>query len=85
LKGKKEPQNMMRSLILLPTLLLTTLFLTLFASSVHANNAFRILMQPHTRDCFYENLKADEQLDISFQVLDGGNLDIDFWVSSWSG
>ena len=54
-------------------------FLSLF-SLVSASNYFSIKVEPHGIACFFEDLKANERFDFSFEVAAGGNLDIDFWV-----
>ncbi|KAG1053075.1 hypothetical protein G6F46_004853 [Rhizopus delemar] len=36
-------------------------------------------------DCYYENIEVGEKLTISYQVGDGGNNDIDFWVNDPNG
>ncbi|KAJ3385562.1 p24 complex component [Lobulomyces angularis] len=38
--------------------------------------------EAHQQECFYEILKKNDRLDLSFQVAEGGHLDIDFWISS---
>ncbi|KAI9337021.1 supernatant protein factor C-terminal domain-containing protein [Zopfochytrium polystomum] len=52
------------------------------APLVHGSGSFQITLDPHSRDCFYENLVIGDKLDVSFEVFEGGNLDIDFWLSS---
>ncbi|KAI8363794.1 emp24/gp25L/p24 family/GOLD-domain-containing protein [Choanephora cucurbitarum] len=42
--------------------------------------AMYIDIQPGTVECFYENLEMGEKLTVSYEVGEGGNLDIDFWV-----
>ncbi|TPX35994.1 hypothetical protein SmJEL517_g01856 [Synchytrium microbalum] len=37
-------------------------------------------MPPHDKQCFFESLKRGDRLDLSYQVAEGGNLDIDFWI-----
>ena len=51
------------------------------ASTVSAFSAFTINIGASEKQCFYEILGKGDRLDLSFQVSDGGNLDIDFWVS----
>jgi hypothetical protein len=48
-------------------------------------SAHNILLKAHSRECFHEQLHADDKMTVTFQVGDrefGGasNLDIDFWV-----
>lgn len=57
----------------------TSLFLL---PSALAYSAFMINVKPHEQNCFYETLATGDRLDLSFQVADGGHLDIDFWVKS---
>lgn len=46
--------------------------------------AFSIAVPPQEQRCFFEILDKEDNLHVSFQVGDGGNLDIDFWVCSLS-
>ncbi|KAI8852025.1 supernatant protein factor C-terminal domain-containing protein, partial [Chytridium lagenaria] len=32
--------------------------------------------------CFFEELTAGDRMDLSYQVYDGGDLEIDFWLSA---
>jgi len=34
-------------------------------------------IEPGTKDCFYQYVKAGETLDIEYQVIDGGHGDLD--------
>ncbi|GAN03151.1 copii-coated vesicle protein [Mucor ambiguus] len=43
--------------------------------------AMSIDIQPHENECFYEELEKGDKLSVTFQVGQGGNLDIDFWIS----
>jgi len=50
-------------------------------------NAHNIQLKAHARECFHEQLHADDKMTVTFQVGDrefggAGNLDIDFWVCS---
>ncbi|KAF8945018.1 p24 complex component [Haplosporangium gracile] len=47
--------------------------------------AFSIAVPPQEQRCFFEMLDKEDNLHISFQVGDGGNLDIDFWITNPSG
>ncbi|KAG9072022.1 p24 complex component [Linnemannia hyalina] len=47
--------------------------------------AFSIDVPPQEQRCFVEMLDKDDNLHVSFQVGDGGNLDIDFWITNPSG
>ena len=47
--------------------------------------AHNIQLKAHSRECFHEQLHADDKMTVTFQVGDrefggSGNLDIDFWV-----
>lgn len=54
-----------------------------FAALASAHN---IQLKAHSRECFHEQLHADDKMTVTFQVGDrefggSGNLDIDFWVT----
>ncbi|KAF9134074.1 p24 complex component [Mortierella sp. 14UC] len=53
--------------------------------TVQSVAAFTIHVPPQEQRCFYEMLEKEDNLHISFQVGDGGHLDIDFWISDPSG
>lgn len=42
--------------------------------------SFTVLLPPGTWECFYQNLEPEQTLDVEFQVIRGGNLDIDYVV-----
>ncbi|CAO3625020.1 unnamed protein product [Mucor hiemalis] len=42
-------------------------------------------IKPGEINCYYEELDVGERVTISYEVGDGGNLDIDFWISDPSG
>ncbi|KAI7902325.1 emp24/gp25L/p24 family/GOLD-domain-containing protein [Cokeromyces recurvatus] len=42
--------------------------------------AMTIELEPTQIDCYYEDLDVGEKITVSYQVGEGGNLDIDFWV-----
>ncbi|KAI9713885.1 MAG: p24 complex component [Bogoriella megaspora] len=69
----------------MPSILSTTLaVLATFSSLASCHN---IQMKAHGRECFHEQLHADDKMTVTFQVGDrefghsSGNLDIDFWAS----
>jgi len=33
------------------------------------------------KECFFEDLHAEDKMTVTYQVGGGGHLDIDFWVS----
>ncbi|KAI9486788.1 MAG: COPII-coated vesicle protein [Benjaminiella poitrasii] len=39
-----------------------------------------IELKPGQVECFYEDLEVGEKITVSYQVGEGGNLDIDFWM-----
>jgi p24 family protein beta-1 len=64
----------------MPALASLLLLLVLVPTWSWAFSAFTIEVLPHDKHCFHENLKKADRLDLTFQVTDGGNLDVDFWV-----
>lgn len=61
---------------------LALLIFCLFSVSVSAHN---VLLPPHGKQCFFENLKANDELAVSFQVGDRNpgstdQLSCDFWI-----
>lgn len=63
-------------------------FLIVFlAKSVHAfnDNDLTVHVPPGSVECFYQTVKNEKTLEIEYQVIAGGDLDIDFRVSSPSG
>ncbi|TPX47929.1 hypothetical protein SeMB42_g03029 [Synchytrium endobioticum] len=65
-----------------PTLLLLSLFIAAFPSYVSSFNAFTITIAAHDKQCFVEKLKHGDPVDMSYQVNEGGDLDVDFWIIS---
>ncbi|KAJ3171911.1 p24 complex component [Geranomyces variabilis] len=47
-----------------------------------ALNTFNIILGPSRENCFNEHLQAQERLDLSYEVADGGSLDVDFVIYS---
>jgi len=48
-------------------------------------SAHNIQLRAHSRECFHEQLHADDKMTVTFQVGDrefggSGNLEVDFWV-----
>jgi hypothetical protein len=58
------------------------LFLTYLLPCAHAFSYFLTQVPAHTSTCFHETLKIGERLDLTFQVAEGGHLDIDFRITS---
>ncbi|KAJ3158279.1 p24 complex component [Geranomyces michiganensis] len=54
----------------------------LFSTPTAALNTFSIILEPRQENCFNEHLQAHERLDLSYEVADGGSLDIDFVIYS---
>jgi len=52
-----------------------------FLSALCLVAAHTITLPAHIRECFFEDLQTDDKMTITFQVGDGGHLDIDFWIS----
>ncbi|KAI9323315.1 emp24/gp25L/p24 family/GOLD-domain-containing protein [Dichotomocladium elegans] len=60
------------------SLIVGTLALAFLASLA---NAISVDIPAHGRQCFYEELAVGDKMTLSYQVGEGGNLDIDFWIS----
>lgn len=61
--------------------------LGVLASLLGISIAHNIQLGAHSRECFHEQLHADDKMTVSFQVGDrefggSGNLEVDFWVSA---
>lgn len=54
-----------------PWLILSLLFLT---------SAHMIEVGASRKECFFEDLHEHDQMTVTYQVGEGGHLDIDFWV-----
>ncbi|KAF9584602.1 p24 complex component [Lunasporangiospora selenospora] len=61
-------------------ILLATLLVTLQLTA-----AFNLVVPAQERRCFFEDLEKEDNIHVSFQVGEGGHLDIDFWVSDPNG
>ena len=69
---------------------LLILAIALISQLVGFASANNIALKAHSRECFHESLHTDDKMVVTFQVGDrefggAGNLDIDFWVSAYSG
>jgi p24 family protein beta-1 len=56
---------------------------------VGAAAGHNIKLGAHSRECFHEVLHKDDTMTVTFQVGDreggaAGNLNVDFWVSTYS-
>lgn len=60
-----------------------------FGYLVSLASAHNIQLKAHSRECFHEQLHADDKMTVTFQVGDrefggSGNLEIDFWVRRYT-
>ncbi|EDO35763.1 predicted protein [Nematostella vectensis] len=53
------------------------------SSALKSGFTFRV--DPGKRDCFYETIKRNVTLDVEYQVIEGGDLDIGFTLQAPSG
>ncbi|KAB2578751.1 Transmembrane emp24 domain containing protein 2 precursor [Lasiodiplodia theobromae] len=58
-----------------------------FGYLVSLASAHNIQLKAHSRECFHEQLHADDKMTVTFQVGDrefggSGNLEIDFWIQN---
>lgn len=61
------------------------IFYALLCGMIALSSAHNIQLKAHVRECFHEQLHADDKMTVTFQVGDrefggSGNLDVDFWV-----
>ncbi|CAI2162322.1 12525_t:CDS:2 [Funneliformis geosporum] len=56
-------------------------FVLTFLSVICLVTAHTITLPAHVKECFFEDLHREDKMTITFQVGDGGNLDVDFWIS----
>ncbi|KAF9118437.1 p24 complex component, partial [Mortierella sp. GBA39] len=56
------------------TLLAVTLLVTLQSVA-----AFNVIVPAGERRCFFETLEKNDNIHLTFQVGEGGHLDVDFW------
>ena len=59
--------------------LLPCLFILTVLSS--AISAHLIEVTAGKKECFFEDLHINDKMTVTYQVAEGGYLDIDFWVS----
>lgn len=60
--------------LLLPTLLV-------LLQTCRTIQAHTIEIAPGARECFFEDLSAEDKMTVTFQVAAGGELDLDFWLT----
>ncbi|KAH6563255.1 hypothetical protein BASA50_001849 [Batrachochytrium salamandrivorans] len=63
------------------------LSLSLSYSSVAASNSFSLQLARYANECFFEILKTNDRLDVSFEVMTSSNsdFDIDYTISNPDG
>lgn len=59
----------------------SSLIYALAAIALHAVDAFNVNVPAGDQRCFFEVLEKGDNLRVSFQVAEGGHLDVDFSVS----
>ncbi|KAG6378512.1 COPII-coated vesicle protein [Boletus reticuloceps] len=47
--------------------------------------AHKIRIPASTKECFFEDLHENDQMTVTYQVGEGGHLDIDFWLTDPEG
>lgn len=57
------------------------LVIFIFLSAICLAAAHTITIPANVKECFFEDLQINDKMTITFQVGDGGHLDIDFWVN----
>ncbi|GAB5586567.1 p24 complex component [Umbelopsis nana] len=57
------------------------ILLTLLVCLCQQVASLAVNVRANTQECFFEDLDVGDKMTITFQVGDGGNLDIDFWIS----
>ncbi|XP_063677688.1 transmembrane emp24 domain-containing protein 2-like [Bolinopsis microptera] len=60
-------------------------FLLLLALCVGANNGYMLYLDAKAEECFYEELKPNQKAGLSFEVAEGGFLDVDVSLTDPSG
>ncbi|KAJ8680871.1 hypothetical protein QAD02_016658 [Eretmocerus hayati] len=62
----------------MPTLPFIFLFLSTYLRSSHA--AYSITVDAHAQECFHENVKFGTKMGLTFEIAEGGFLDIDVTI-----
>lgn len=57
------------------------IYISLVAIALHSVEGFSFIVPAGEQRCFYELLEKGDNLRVSFQVAEGGHLDVDFSVS----
>lgn len=58
------------------------LFLVLAVPLKCLQSEFSVIIEPKNRECFYQVLDQNMNVFFDYQVIQGGDLDISFWLSS---
>ncbi|XP_050353238.1 transmembrane emp24 domain-containing protein 2 [Nymphalis io] len=61
--------------------LMSTILTTLFSHT----NCYTITVDAHAEECFFENVEADTKMGLSFEIAEGGFLDIDVKITGPDG
>ncbi|CAG5044251.1 unnamed protein product [Parnassius apollo] len=48
-------------------------------------NGYTITVDAHAEECFYENVEADTKMSLTFEIAEGGFLDIDITITGPDG
>lgn len=57
------------------------IYIALIAIALHSVEGFSFIVPAGEQRCFFEILEKGDNLRVSFQVAEGGHLDVDFSVS----
>ncbi|KAG9317259.1 COPII-coated vesicle protein [Chiua virens] len=60
-------------------------FISFLALSPLLIFAHKINVAPSTKECFFEDLHEHDQMTVTYQVGEGGHLDVDFWLADPEG
>ncbi|CAK1541616.1 unnamed protein product [Leptosia nina] len=53
------------------------IFLAIISSLISASTGYTITVDAHAEECFFENVEADTKMGLTFEIAEGGFLDID--------
>lgn len=59
---------------------LTLISLSILASLIQVSHCHLLTIDPHQEECFHERLQKGVKIKFTFEVLDGGSLDIDLAI-----
>ncbi|XP_022832033.1 transmembrane emp24 domain-containing protein 2 [Spodoptera litura] len=59
--------------------------LLLAATLLHTGNCYTITVDAHAEECFFENVEADTKMGLTFEIAEGGFLDIDVTITGPDG